>query len=292
MFNVDDKKGAFFLFPLFIATKGKSKMRRLLVLIFLILGVCLNINSSAFGQIALDKNRERLDITPGGITQGSIMVRNFTNKNISVRGYVEDFVFIAPFNGRKKFKPAAPNPYSCAQWITVSPQEFDLPGLGTQKVTYTIKAPADAKGGYYGVIFFENFKKEAVAGMGVVVRNGCSLLLETKGSIKELQIKNISSENAVITGDFLNSGNLALVAKPDFHVMDKKGLVLDRGDVMKEFCLPPQEKIPLKVKIADKIPPGDYTLVLNFALEKGVLIKEVDFSKDSTGNIKILQVKD
>jgi hypothetical protein len=278
------------LYNIYQKERQGRKMRRLLF--FLILGISLNINTFAFAEISLDSYRQRLDILPGGISKGSIVVRNFSNQDITVKAEAEDFLYIAPFNGNKEFSPAGQNPYACSQWITISPAEFDLPALGTRTVAYEIKVPPDVKGGYHSVIFFERVQKEARVGTGILLRIGCTLLLETKGSIKDLKVRDVSPDKDAITGEFFNSCNLALISKPAFRIIDKKGAVLDKGE-LKEFYFPPEEKVPFKIKIASKIPQGDYTIEINFAFfGRGALIKEIGFSKDEAGALKIIKVEE
>lgn len=266
-------------------------MKRLVL--FSILTLILVSSTSAFANgISLDTYRERLDITPGDEVQGTIAVRNFSTQDITVKAYTQDFLYTAPFNGKMDLTPAEPNQYSCKDWITVIPEEFTIPAAQARKIAYTIKAPAEAKGGYYGMIILEEAKKGASSGTGLTVNVGCTMLLETKGSVKDLKLREAAAQQDAITGNFQNSCDLVLVSKPSFVVMDKKGAVLDRGELA-EFYLPPGEKAPFKVKVSGKVPTGDYTLEFNFSFYgRGSLVKDISFSKDAAGNLKVLQVEE
>jgi len=47
------------------------------------------------------------------------------------------------------------------------------------------------------------------------------------------------------------------------------------------------------VKVSEKVPSGKHTLMINFDAGEGkALIKEVDFSKDKSGALKILAERD
>ena len=265
-------------------------------LFFLFLAViqftfCIN----AFSQLIIDKGKIKLEVTPGDTIIDYISVHNSSSGQIGGRVYFQDFVYLPPFDGRKQFLPLGSTEYSCGPWIKFSPQEFSLSPFGKEKVSYTMTVPEEAKGGYYGTLFFEAapgiIEDEGVA-LKVVQRIGCLFFLETYDKDKKAEVKNLSFKTQSIRGDFLNSGNSIILPSGVFYIVDEEGIVADRGEIAK-FYLPPSETVDFEISLPGTISSGDYTAVITFDLEDGdVLIKEVDFEKDALGNIKILRTRD
>lgn len=263
------------------------------VLFFLFLCIIFNFNNLAFAQIKLNEYRSNLNVKPGETVRGSIIVKNSSNETIVVKGYLEDFTYLSPFDGVKDFKKAGSLPSSLSEWITITPALLTIPAKGNQQVNYSIKVPAEAKGGYCGVIFFEKTSSGVSgSGVGVVLRVGYNIILNTKDSVKEIKIKNVAVFGNTIKAELLNSGTAILVSEPDYNVLDAKGMILDRGK-LEIFALPPEGKVPLKIVLSEKIPDGKHTLLVNVNLgAAGLIMKEIDFSKDKTAGVKVLSVKD
>jgi len=265
-------------------------MKRLAL--FSILTLILLSSTSAFADISLDNYRERLDITPGEEIQGTIAVRNFGTTDVVVKAYPEDFIYTYPFDGKKEFNPIGANPYSCKDWITLLPAEFTLPAAQMRNIAYIIKVPEDAKGGYCTTIIFEDKRTENQGGTGLVLRVGRSLLLETKGAKKDLKVKNLTTGEDTIKGDFYNSGELILVSKPVYTIVNSSGATVARGE-LQEFYLPVGEKASFKLKVPNKVPVGTFTLELNFSFSgKGALLKDLVFSKDEAGQVMIVKAEE
>lgn len=268
-------------------------MRKLLLI--LSLGTALCFQHPAFSQILIDKGKVKLDVEAGENILDSIVVHNTSDKSIDVRAYMEDFVYTPPFDAKKKFFPLGTTDYSCGDWISFSPQEFKLGPYGKKELNYSIKVPEDAKGGYYGVLFFEEHNPGELRiekGVHVVVRVGCLFFLETENKQKEGNLKDISLGREGLEGYFSNEGDTIILSQGTFYVMDDSGMVIDRGEMEKKY-LPPGEKTPFTVPIMKDIFSGNYTMILTFNLDEGdVLVKEIDFLKDKTGSMKILEIRD
>ena len=74
--------------------------------------------------------------------------------------------------------------------------------------------------------------------------------------------------------------------------MDEEGLVVDRGKIDK-FYLPPQEKFIFTIKLPVNLESVNYTAILTFNLEEGdALVREIDFSKDSSGVISVHDIRE
>lgn len=254
------------------------------------------IYSQVFANIWPDKADINLKIKPGETKTDTIKVSNLTDKAVIVRVYTDDFTYIPPFDGTKKTLPAGETAFSCAGWISASPQEFNLPPRGNKDVKYTLKVPEGVKGGYYGVLLFEEVPPEldnkVTLGAKLVIRIGTTFFLETSDSEKKIGVEGVSVNKNDISGELRNIGDAILMSKGAYYVMDGKNKVVHRGEVDK-FYLPPQEKVPFKISLPEKISQGTYSLVLNFGFESGgSAVKELSLSKDEAGNLKVVSVKD
>jgi len=265
------------------------------ILIFLsIVATFLCVNSCTYAQVVPDKREIKLVVNPGQETKGSLILENLSDRDETIKAYFEDFIYSAPYAGIKKFHPLGTLKRSCGKWISIFPENFILPEKTKQQVSFTIKTPKEAKGGYYALLFFERGQAAASSdkGIGLVVRTGVSLFVETADATRKGEIKEIIVEKGAISGTLLNSGNVVLISQGTFNIIDKKGMIFDRGNI-KKFYIPEQEQAKFTVNVTDKLPVGSFTLVINFDLESGKpIIKEVDFSKDKAGNLKILKITD
>lgn len=266
-------------------------MKRLAVLV---LGVTISLSSLTFAQVVADRKEIRLAAKPGERASGSFFAVNTSNKEAKVKVYLEDFVYKPPFEGLKEPRPLDSTPHSCGKWVTLSPQEFNLPSKGKKEIQYSINIPQEASGGYYSLIFIEKKPEGTVGNTGIAVKikSGFAIFVETTDKIKKGELRDIIVDKDKIQGYLVNAGNTVLISQGTFHVMDKKNLILDRGE-FKKLYLPAAEKASFTVNVPQKVSPGTYTLFLNFDLEgKGALIKEIDFLKDESGNLEIIKIQD
>ncbi len=262
------------------------------LLFFLITVIFFTMNSLAFAQLKLDKYQEKLEIIQGKTLNGFIVVENASTEQVTVKTSVDDIVMLPPFDGNREFRPAGSTAYSFADWLTLSPEIFIIPALGKQKVSYAIDVPEDAKGGYYGTIFFEKVETAATTGVGVAFRIGSTISLITKDAVRDIKIEDVSLTGNGIKGQFLNSGNVILNSDYVYNLMDGKGKIADRGKSLKSFVLPPGEKFPFEINLNKKVKEGSYSLVINFNLASGGgLSGEVELAKDKSGNLQIVKVK-
>lgn len=253
----------------------------------------LSANNLALAQVKIEKFEENVDMVPGGTASGSVLVENTSNQEIMVKAYMEDLEYVAPFNnGARKAVPLGSTSYSIGKCMVVDPVLFKIPALGSQKVLYTVKVPQEAKGGYYGIIFFEKVPNDK-EGQGFVIRYGCKIHAESQDKVLDVKIEDIEEIRDGFAGNFSNIGNVILLSDVTYTVIDDKGMVFDRGSVCKELSVPPQQKAAFKVALSQEIPAGYYTLVIDFNRKRsGVLVKEIDFLKDEAGAVKMVRIKD
>ncbi|MFH0827046.1 MAG: hypothetical protein V1923_04070 [Candidatus Omnitrophota bacterium] len=254
----------------------------------------LFFSSTAFAQLVLDKREIKIDAKPGETVSGSVTVSNLYGQAVTLKAYLEDFIYEAPFRGFKTVLPLGSTSRSFGKWVSITTPLFIVPSKSKQEVTYSVKVPQNALGGYYAVLFFEkgDGAVSGEKGVGIKEKAGCALFLETTNKTKEAKINKLTVLEDRIESSLMNSGDCLLIAQGSYYIMDDKGIVADRGQMQKVY-LPAGGEAAFSVKISEKVPSGKYNLVINFDTGEGkTFIKEADFSKDKAGSLKILTQRD
>jgi hypothetical protein len=245
--------------------------------------------------LRIDNPKIKVKVVPGQTVTGAIGIENLSSENMTIRTYLEDFRYLDPFDGTKEFIAPGVVDNSCSEWISFSPQEFVLPAFGKKQVFYSVNVPQGASGGYYSVLFMEShigFTQDSQGKQVMVMgRIGSLFFIETQDSLKRVQVTRLDSSGNRIYGSIKNAGNVILIAKPVFYVMDEAGLVADRGKLAEAF-LNPGDETSFSLDISESLAPGRYIAVITFDLEdQDVEIKEAVFSKDSFSGIRILEIR-
>jgi hypothetical protein len=265
---------------------------------FLTAGIFIGLFFSAEGvsaQLLMEKSRVDITVEPGQTIVDSIYLHNTSDQPTDVKVYWQDFEYEPPFDGKKKFLPIGTSIYSMGSWMSFSPQEFSLPPLSKQTINYSMQVPPTAQGGYYGVLFFEQGGSDVPlegTGVNIITRIGSLFFVKTKGQVKDLKMGSWVSKLNGLRGSMDNKGNAVMFPFGTYYVMDKDGLVADRGE-LKKIYIPPGQKADFEVNFRSGVTKGEYTMVLTFDLGEGdSLVQEVDFRKEGGTNISILGVRD
>ena len=127
--------------------------------------------------------------------------------------------------------------------------------------------------------------------MEIFTRTGCLFFVETIDSIKKAEISDIVVGDNKINLTLKNSGNVVLMPEATYYIMSDEGMVVDRGKIDRCY-LPSEEKFPFVIQLKD-ILSAKYSIILTYDLrDNDFLVKEIDFSKDSSGNITIIETRD
>ena len=251
--------------------------------------VCL-FAGTAKAQFVIENAKVVLAVSGGDRINNSITIHNPGKEDADVRVYWEDFEYVAPFDGSKKFAPAGALPGSPSQWVSYTPQEFKLPAFGKQKIDFTVSVPENIQGGHYGVLFFEKVDQaqSAKTGVKIIYRTGALFFIEAKDKVKKADFQEIRSlDGKKISASLVNQGNVILVPRTTYYIMDDSAYIIDRGEVAALY-IPLGAAAPFDVALPASLKPGTYTFVLNADLEEGdVAVNEVEFVKDAAGNITI-----
>ncbi|MCM8827397.1 MAG: hypothetical protein NC904_07790 [Candidatus Omnitrophica bacterium] len=276
--------------------KKDIKSIKFLVFCILLYIFLISLSKTVFSQIIIDKAKIKLDVFEGQTISDSITVNNLSDKEIKVRVYPQDFVYLPPFDGSKNFLPLGSTPNSCARWLNFTLQEFTLPPYGMKVFNYSINVPWGVSGGYYAVLFFETsptpFPMENKdIELNFAQRVGCLFFLESENKIKKGEVEVVFVKDNFIEGNFGNRGNTILTPDTVFYIMDREGLIIDRGN-LDTFYIPPQEKFTFTINLPENLPKGEYTVVINFDLDGDFIVKEIDLVKDLAGKLIIREIRD
>jgi len=266
----------------------------------------LPLSAGASGVAQVDQAKVRLIVPPGGTKTGVITLDNPTQETKSIRVYLEDWIYLPSGEGTKDFKSPGTSELSAASWISFSPTEFTLTPFARQVINYTVKVPAEARGGHYAVMFFENYlgnnDKSSAEGVNVnfAIRVASLFYIECEGTIRrevaldDFSVTNTQDNNLQLSLKLTNIGNVDVTAKSTYFILDKSGTVQARGEFNDAYTFPGMS-VALNSAWKDKIKEGKYDLILSIdigcALEElglgrgPVITKETKIEFGSDGKI-------
>ena len=249
----------------------------------------------SFFNISVSTLKVEVSLNSSQVYTGEISLTNHGSEDLYIKIYVQDFEYVNPSKGIKKFLPAGSVSHSCADWITFYPQRVILKAHSLCKIKYKIITPADFSSVHWAVMFFEawpaSFRDTSSGGLILIGRVGTLFFVQPRHKcIYKLDIKNVYIENGDIYIKLENTGNTFLVPETVFYIMDENNIVLKRGKVPPVY-LTPQVSSYIKCDIPKNIPKGKYIMVININIkEDKFIVKEIEFTKTSQ-EIKILHVR-
>ncbi|MFH0858942.1 MAG: hypothetical protein V1842_05350 [Candidatus Omnitrophota bacterium] len=233
----------------------------------------------------MNQSKIRMVVSPGERAFGEITLDNPTDQNKIMRLYLEDWYYLPGGSGAKEFLPANSAPTSACPWITFAPADVIVPAFGKQKINYSVNVPLDATGARFATLFFETLISKSIlsgsgrsAGLDVNVRVATLFYIEVEGTIQrtaKISNLNIQPSKGVkgsldITLDFENTGNTDITTSGNFSLMNNEGLVSARGAFNSVYTFPGGKGSFLGIW-KDKIPAGDYNLVITVDLGKALM---------------------
>lgn len=245
-------------------------------------------------QLFIEQGKIELDVSPNQRVADGVFIHNTSDQPVEVRVYWEDFAYVAPYDGKKIFSPAGTGDYSMSEWISFSPQVFRLPPYAKRKVAYSIDVPATMNRGFYGTLFFERTVADSTAdtALNIITRVGTLFFIEPQQKQKNIRLENLSIENGVLNAELVNDSNVITIPEGIYYIMSEEGLVVDRSEIDKVY-LPPGARSAYGFALKSDMANGNYQMVLTVDLADGdVLVKEVDFTKMSSNQIRITNIKD
>ena len=132
-------------------------------------------------SLLVGPSRFDLSLSPGDEDTYVIRVNNDGTDKLLVETLLEN-LYVRE-DGTPYYGPASDDVHSCAKWIRVSPQQFDLAPGQTQVVRFNLRVPETALGSHYAVVFFRTLS--ALKGnnaIGVSSKIGTIVVLDVQGT--------------------------------------------------------------------------------------------------------------
>ena len=251
-------------------------MKRLIIcfIALTVLG-CLSVPSYAM-KMNIDPARVEITAKPGEEKSGVVTVLNYDESTpVRIKAYVQDLVYLP--DGSNDFLKPGSTPWSMGEWIKIGPTEFNIPPGKQEQVRYLISVPKDAKGGRYGIIFFETVPTPSEAkgaGATVNVRLGSIILVTVDGtSVIKAKLTTMytgtTDKGFEISWTVYNNSNILIRPFGTIKIIDsaKKEVATIDANKEKSGILPQtNRKFTVLYKDIAKLPKGDYyaQVVLNY----------------------------
>lgn len=229
-----------------------------------------------FGQasaISISPLIFELNANPGEVLQNTVRIYNDQDYSVGVRVEVQNFLATGE-SGQVLVEESVPGEtanFSLADWVTVSPSEFELSPLESKIVTFTIIVPEGAEpGGHYAsVLVGISGADVSSGGVGIAQKLGSLLLLNVSGDIKEeLQIEEFSAPGyseygpVPITLRLRNTGSVHLKPRGFISIQNMFGKEVAKLDVPQSNVLPDSIR-RISLSWGEKIQFGRYDAVLS-----------------------------
>jgi hypothetical protein len=190
----------------------------------------------------------------------------------------------------KVFSSPGTSPRSAANWIQFVPDHFEVGPHGTRKMKAIVTPPADAKGGYYAVLFVQSkpqlsFPKSDGKGVFTSMRIGCLVLLRAESTEEyKIELSNVKvtppaeTHGLSVDFDLLNSSNTHVFPRARVAVLDANRKMVAKAEGDEKRFLPGQ-KNSMHVEWAGKLPAGNYTALLTVAYGEDLIeTRQISFS--------------
>jgi len=214
----------------------------------------------AFG-FNVDPARIEVSIPAGKRRGKTISVSNYSDHPMHLAIYLAD-VATAP-DGTNEFPKVGTTEWSCAGWVQTVPAELDLKPGDTRDVRVSISAPPDARGGRYGMLFFETTPSYEQPGIGVNFRIGTlidvtvSKTVQTQARLADVALVNAKELHVTL----LNEGNALVRPTGRIKIFDARNAKIAQADFNpRQLGVLPKTLRMLTQDLERPLPPGAYRL--------------------------------
>lgn len=221
----------------------------------------------------IDRPTVETTLAPGQASHGTIQVENQGSSPVTLDVYLQDWEYLEGGSGDKLFSPPGSSAWSAAPWVSYFPSELTLPAHGKGVVEYTIRVPADARGGRYAVLFFESILGRTPANadgvsvqytgrLGSLFEIAVAGTVQRSGDIADLTVGRPDEDRALALGyAFRNTGNVAIRPKAYVNIVDAAGQYFGRGEFPQLYTFPGRSGAST-TEWTGSLPPGDYTVLV------------------------------
>jgi len=213
------------------------------------------------------------DFKPGVPFEYELNVANSGGDAVELHVQITDLWYND--KNEKIFSAPGTSPRSAANWIQFVPERFEVAGGGTQKMKAIITPPADARGGYYAVLFVESkpvgTNKQTEDGKRIFtnMRIGCLVMLTAQNTeaynvnLGDLQLTPPSADQGLkLTFSVDNESNTHVFPQARLAILNPSHKLLGKAESeMRRFL--PGQKDAMKVDWNGELNVGDYTAVLS-----------------------------
>jgi len=216
--------------------------------------ICTAIATSAFlvedvlGEIRMSISPPVLDISlkPGTSYDFTISLTNLGDTSLIITSQVLPFT-LDEFGTLILLEE--PNEWSCADWIKLEKNRFEVPANSTFSVKARISVPWGIIGGRYSAIVFDVSNKEEIKdGMGVRIKSGTLIFVSIPlTEKKEVIIESFSVEkdsigNIIFSSIIRNLGNTYVKIDGDILIKDSSGKIVRSIPIKEGYIILPQGK--------------------------------------------------
>jgi P pilus assembly chaperone PapD len=169
--------------------------------------------------------------------------------------------------GEYEYSEAGTEPLSCANWIQLSPAQFNVLPQKSVRVRYTITAPQNFTNEHRAMIFFTSrpLPVKAGNGMGVMIatRMGCKLFispaqpLSRVGRITDMELQGSAKSRARVSVQ--NTAAATFRAKGTLQVHSEDGTLVTQAQSNSAQVLPGASR-DLWFELSTPLPAGNYML--------------------------------
>lgn len=212
---------------------------------------------------------------PGVPFQFELTTANSGDAGVEMTVEITDFWYNE--NNEKVFNAPGTSPRSAANWIQFVPEHFEVGPHASQKMKAIVTPPADAKGGYYAVLFVKSKPQlsfdKTKDGKSVFtnMRIGCLVLLSAENTeqfriaVSDVTLTPPSANHALdLSFTIENQGNTHVFPLPRLAILDSQHKLVAKADTEMKRYLPGQ-KDAMHVNWTGTLDPGEYTAVLTIS---------------------------
>lgn len=256
------------------------------------------VDTRDLASIDLDKEELFIDILPGSIRQGSILVGNGCEDPVTVNA---EFILPPHMLNIINGQGIKGDDLGCADWVTLQPSQFKLNGYGRRNLNVIVRMPATATkySHYYGTLrLHTTYEDGSPAGTktALVCLNNTKVAAENLIGSTTFTLAELTPSRYLVTAGFLNSGVTYVTPKcrgaltGPLSAIYKQFLMNSEAHGQTGILLPFETRAFSGILDISEIPPGTYRLTA--VLEHGTRSAQNPGPATNTQNQMLIEVSE